>query len=1139
MNGKDAESIKRAPTGKTSRWMVVVLLIAAIVFLVRFIGPQTVGNQIRRHAQDILRAKYPGLEVSIGHGRVEPSVGLILEDIRLGVPTEHVSAIPVIEQAIERLGLTDGPSRELLRIDRVVVFAKADLAKLLDKENPIVTKRVLISGVRGHAWLESDGKLSLERLYPPPKFGDDICPRLEIRNAQLTYESKVEGSRPIQVDVTKAVMLNHVVTHDTGNTSQAVACKTSIQAIGASTLADSFSVQMDLVGRSGKVSCDIKGARFDGNLVDQIPPPYRERLKSIEHVRGLQLTADTTVTADLRSGKLGGVNVESKVHSGSFHHPASVMPVQGIRGIVTASINETGHPKVRFDACQGYWGEARLVFGGQIEAMTGVAGFANSTTSANTSFALDRLRGGVDVSVYDLMLDQRFAAVIPEKLKDGWRKLEPSGMIDVPRARFDLIAGKIETSAELRCKGVDINFDKFPYPVRQLSGTVTVDSGRLKSTLMSGRVGGRLMQCLFDVPSKPQPREPMVFSVAMDAPIAINNDLLNALTPRGESTTKLEQFVRSLNPLGGVHLVRGTLRTDADGSKHRNFELQISDGTLRFDHFPYPLHNVTGNIQVQDHLVKLTGFQGANSNGGLIQCDGTYRMPIPREQQGGPATPRTAPPGDAMELNFDAMSIALDEALRRALPETSQETWDSLAPSGVLDQLKINVVRRGHGTPLDLGVVARQYDHHKVGAETLRLQPRSLPYRLDITQGLMRYEKGSVYIDSVHAEHGGTNVSADGSCKRISDGRWLLAIDVHNGSRLVPDAELAAALPEQMRAAVRELNLRGPVGLSGLTETLLSDATHPDPVFGWDLKLQLEGNRIGDVGPVHSLRGELDIRGRKDASGISAQGEVQIDSMHVDELQITQIRGPFRIRDERLRLGLRQTGTAEARPIEGQLFDGSLRVDGLMTLSDASFNVQMSLADASVPVALSELGQAEQALAGTLDANMNLEGVLGTRDLLRGRGKATIGGANLYQLPVLVQLLNVLSITPNEESAFTNAEIDYTLIEDQVEFNNLKLWGSLIALHGSGTMDRRRNIDLTFNTRVSPRNTFTRILRPLAADRYTLWTVEVAGPINDPTIQRKALENVGLRFEKLFEGMTPPREPKRKDRTAGVGRMLQ
>lgn len=1134
--------------------MVGVLLIAAIVFVVRFIGPQTVGNQVRRHVQQLLSEQYPDLDVTIGHGRVEPNIGLILEDVRFGVPPDRPSAAPAIERAIEKLGLSNGPSRELLRIDRIVVFAKADFAKLMDKQNPIVTKRVLVSGLRGHAWVDPSGKISLERLLPAPKFGDGICPRMELRNAQVTFESQQEGARPLQLEISKAVMLKHAVQANAAEpTSDRAACSTAFQAVGSSTLADSFLLQMSLVGSSGTLTCDIDGARVDGNLIDQVPAPYRERLKQLDHLRGLHLLSDTKISATLRAGQLAQLTSQSKIHEGSFQHPSSVMPVQGIRGMVTASIDSSGIPEVRLEACQGYWGEARMVFSGNVKTKTPIkipglivqqslspktspsVPAAISPTS-NSDQSLVMLEGGLDLSVYDLVLDQRFAAVIPEKLKEGWKKLEPSGIVDIPRARFDLVNGKVETDAEIRCKGVDVNFDKFPYPVQQLSGAVTVSDGRLKSSLMSGRVGGRLMQCLFDVPTKPLPDSPKVFSVAMDGPIAINNDLLNALTPRGESTTKLEQFIRSLNPLGGVHLVRGTLRTDADGSKHRDVELAISDGTLRFDLFPYPLHNLTGKVQINDDLVTLREFNAANSNGGVIQCNGNYVLPPPPDSL---AEDRIVPQTDIMVLNFDAMNVALDEALRRALPKPSQETWDNLAPSGVLDHLKIAVKRDGYTTPLDLSVIARQYDQHQIGSETLRLQPKSLPYRLDITQGSVRYEKDSVYIESVQAEHGGSNVSADGSCKRIADGRWLLAIDVHNGSRLVPDAEFAAALPEQMRAAVRELNLRGPVGLSGLTETLLSDATHPEPIFGWDLKLQLEGNRIGDVGPVHSLRGELDIRGRKDSTGISAQGEVQIDSMHVNDLQITQIRGPFQIRDERLRLGVRQNGELDARPIEGQLFDGVLQLDGNMTLSDASFNVRLALDGASVPVVLSDIGQGEQELTGTLNANMNLEGLLGTRDLLRGRGKATIEGANLYQLPVLVQLLNVLSITPNEESAFTNAEIDYTLIEDQVEFNNLKIWGSLIALHGSGTMDRRKNIDLTFNTRVSPRNTFTRILRPLAADRYTLWTVEVSGPVNDPSIQRKALENVGLRFEKLFEGMNPPREPKRKDRTAGVGRMLQ
>ena len=103
----------------------------------------------------------------------------------------------------------------------------------------------------------------------------------------------------------------------------------------------------------------------------------------------------------------------------------------------------------------------------------------------------------------------------------------------------------------------------------------------------------------------------------------------------------------------------------------------------------------------------------------------------------------------------------------------------------------------------------------------------------------------------------------------------------------------------------------------------------------------------------------------------------------------------------------------------------------------------------------------------------------------------------------------------------------------------LKLWGSLIALQGHGMLDRRRELELTFNTRVSPRNTFTRILGPIIDQRYTLWTVDVTGPLDDPSIERRALEGVGQTIERLFQGMNTGGEVKRKDRSAGIGHMLQ
>ena len=210
MSGKEAESKDIAPSGKSSRWMVVALLIAAIVFIIRFIAPQTVGEQVRRHVEQTFRDHYPDLEISIGRGRVEPNIGLILDDIRIMQPRKSESAATRRARTLsDRLGITADSSRELVRIGQIVVVASADISKLLEKENPLVTQRIVISGVRAQAWLDDDGKLSLESLWPLPTFGKVACPRMEVRNAKLVLANESADSRPIEIDVAQAVILKH------------------------------------------------------------------------------------------------------------------------------------------------------------------------------------------------------------------------------------------------------------------------------------------------------------------------------------------------------------------------------------------------------------------------------------------------------------------------------------------------------------------------------------------------------------------------------------------------------------------------------------------------------------------------------------------------------------------------------------------------------------------------------------------------------------------------------------------------------------------------------------------------------------------------------------------------------------------
>ena len=293
----------------------------------------------------------------------------------------------------------------------------------------------------------------------------------------------------------------------------------------------------------------------------------------------------------------------------------------------------------------------------------------------------------------------------------------------------------------------------------------------------------------------------------------------------------------------------------------------------------------------------------------------------------------------------------------------------------------------------------------------------------------------------------------------------------------------------------------------------------------WDLTLQLEGNRIADVGPVHSLRGEVSIQGQRDESAILASGEVRIDSMHINDIQITGIRGPFSIEDDLLSLGsLARVPNSQPQEalsaVRGNLFGGLIDLDGNVVLSNGNFDIDLNTYYAQLPTLLADFGYSEKNLTGSLSGQSHLQGNLGAMDLLRGTGTARVSGANVYQLPLIVQILNMLRLEATEDVAFTDGQVRFSLYGDTATFHDIQMWGDLVALQGGGTLNRRRELDLTFNTRVSPQNTFTQLIRPLGATRYTLWTINVRGPLNSPQIERKALERVSETLEWLLPGVT-------------------
>ncbi len=1086
--------------------LIAALVAVAIVFIVRTIAPQTVGEQLRRQLVKQLQAHYGDFQVSIRRGIYEPKLGFIFEDLRVCAPAPRSSFGGWI---------ADGPAKQdLLAIERLIVLADTKPEKLLDKQNPFVTRRIVVDGVHVNTWLKEDGTLSITRLWPPPVMGP-CAPRIEVRRAKLSILADVGES--IDLDIPDLVVVNDQAEVARGKDRHSEPAKPKGKTVslrGTSNFAKSFQLQAELTDDGWDLQGIVRRARVDSDLFSRLPPVARQKLKA---ANGLHCSCDVAFAARKRAEQPINYQVKTSIHGGRFEHPELPIPVTGLRGLIVCQPQG-----ITINASQGVFGDALCRLSGTMDGY----GWPKPVT--------------LEFSATGLLVNDRLATALPPRQRAKWDRVQPHGRIDIVKARLVHKDGEWSAESTIQCKGVDVCLASFPYPVRQLVGKVEIRDGIATCRGMTGRAGGRRLQCGFQLPvSSSVPGEQLVV-IATDGPVAIDSTLIAALSPRAMPKSKLEDFVRSLQPRGAVHLERADFRTDASGNRSRSIKMNVTDGHLRYAHFPYPLYNVHGKIQVEDDLLTLSQFQGVNANAGQILCDGSYLMP-----RAASATVRAR--DSALHLRFQAAKTPMDESLRSSLPHSAQETWDAISPSGVLDHLNVVIAQRGSDKPLELDITAAENESEQVTNRALSVQPSALPFRLDVTDGSVHYDGSKVVIESLRARHGGTRIAADGGCQRDPGGRWRFLLNIHSGSRLDPNAELIAALPDEMREAMHRLQLRGPVSIRGRTDTLLADADHPNASMDWDIVLQMEGNRIGDVGPVHSLRGELSIRGSRDDQGLRADGFVRLDSMHIDDLQLTSIRGPYSVRDDRLRLGGVSTGEtrtnqppAPTASIQGRLFDGTIDLTGDMVLSAASFDVGITLQNGQVPTLLADVGQGRSELTGTFAGKLELEGILGTTDLLKGIGSAQVTGANLYQLPLLVQLLNLLRITPTEDVAFTDANVLFTIVEDQINFDDLKLWGDLVSLHGSGTMNWRQELDLAFSTRVSPKNAFAKILHPLGGQKYTLWDVDVRGPLGDPAVELRPLESVGQTLERIFPGMSPRSNTQTaRGETSGTGRMFR
>ena len=166
--------------------------------------------------------------------------------------------------------------------------------------------------------------------------------------------------------------------------------------------------------------------------------------------------------------------------------------------------------------------------------------------------------------------------------------------------------------------------------------------------------------------------------------------------------------LRSLNPQGTINFFARSWRDDPTRIEmHHHLRASVNRCTINYEHFPYPLSNICGTLEMTDGVWTVgksdTGgqeLQGTNDTG-FVTCNGSF----------GPG-----PRGKQLHLTFTGENVPLEEELRDALPPNMGRLWNSLKPRGAADLAveltyestprRMNIKVRARAKPsLDIGQV--------------------------------------------------------------------------------------------------------------------------------------------------------------------------------------------------------------------------------------------------------------------------------------------------------------------------------------------------------------------------------------------------------------------------------------------------
>ena len=718
-------------------------------------------------------------------------------------------------------------------------------------------------------------------------------------------------------------------------------------------------------------------------------------------------------------------------------------------------------------------------------------------------------------------------------LQRFFNRYRPSGTVAI-----DLQArGSLEQLSEstlvgkVYCKDISICDHRFPYTIKQLTGTIDLTEKSVVLNSLCGRHGDT--EVTFNGWSKDfGPNWKYQIQLTSDN-MALDNDLYNALS------AKQKKSWSAFSP-SGLAAIDYSLSRQSQADEKETLVVELLGVEAAYRYFPYPLKNLSGRLLFAHDSITASDVI-SQVNGCKITLNGkisawSTNQPI-------------------CDISVKAKNIPLDSTLASSLSDKKSDFYNRLNMTGMADaDIKIftpelvtaerAVAGQNFGPTSFIADVSLKKTSLK--AEDFPLVISDISAKTIITPDLIQ-------IEDFTGCHNQALVSLTGRIwpgDEVQKPRYCLLL---NAEQTELNDELISLMPQPLKKIVSELQPKGKVNLTAnLSKTDSNDC--PD----YKITVDCPGNSINFepfAYPVKDVTGRLTIT-KNTITLEDITATATDNTLITSNTSTVKINGRITLVDDvfsgdRLELSAGDIAfTADNLRIKGKSLT-RLRADTYYDPSRQSWMTKNLVADCyggrlagkfelkrSTEAALEYLLQVgfdnidlKQFLSdtnpkesprnnhtsGKMSGLLSVAGRTGESLPYIGRCRLQITDMQVGRLSPLAKLLSVLKLTEPKDFAFEQMLVDSYIKHNRLFLEQLDLSGKAIAFNGSGRIDlQSRNADLVLFARGRRLATAEpSILQSLTEGLgHAVVRMEVTGNVYDPQVTTTTLpvikEAVGI-----------------------------